>query len=147
MAAFAFACKLDAAARKAWDLSCSNRIAINMGKNPYRPPSGGDASKAGTAREGFFELIAAVLAPIFAVAWGIALLFGWGTDSVVLFHLIYASLVLIPSIAITVFAFTGRSKFSASSGWTRIGNVIGTICFLLVGFSGCVAYAVALFYR
>ena len=116
-----------------------------MPKNPFRPPNTpkprGDAQVDGL---GFFgsvlsSLVATILPPI----WLIGLAIGWATDKPWLFHAIYATIVLVPSVFLLVFAFMGRSGIEKPTALRKVGDFIGTAGFLLVGGAGCVAYIAA----
>ena len=88
-----------------------------------------------------------VLSPVVAITWVLSLLFGWRTDSSTLFYAIYSTLVLCPSIAAIAFAFAGRNKSDNRNLVYKLANSIGTVGFLIVGFTGCLAYGIAVYYK
>ena len=120
-----------------------------MPMNPFRPPSTpkprGDAQ---VDEQGFFgSVISSLVATILPPIWLVGLVIGWTTEKPWLFHAIYATIVLVPSVVLLVLAFIGRSGIEQPTTLRKVGDFIGTTGFLLVGGAGCVAYIAAVLSR
>ena len=127
-----------------------------MDQSPYTPPkspapSPDQPSKQSWTRwilEGFVDLIFSATSTVFTlilmIAWGVGLVYGWNSNSRLIFHLIYAALILGPAIAIVIFAFAGRASTTPESS-PNIANWIGTAGCCLIGIIFLGLYATALF--
>ena len=124
-----------------------------MDQSPYTPPKSitpppDQPSKRSWIRSFFTDLIltaiSTIVGPIVLIAWGIGLYYGWHHDSLTMFHLIYAALILAPAIGIIILAFAGRAPSSSDSS-RKLSNWIGTIGCCLAGALLLGLYAAAVF--
>ena len=127
-----------------------------MDQSPYTPPKSPTPSPDQPAKQswirwilaGFVDLIFSATSTVFTlilmIAWAVGLVYGWNSDSRLIFHLIYAALILGPAIAIVIFAFAGRSPTTPEST-PNIANWIGTAGCCLIGIIFFSLYATALF--
>ena len=92
-------------------------------------------------------LVSAILGPVLLVAWGFGLLYGWNSDGLLMFHLIYAALILGPAIGIFIFAFSGRATPFAADSPPNLADWIGTTGCCIIGVIFLCLYATALSYK
>ena len=117
-----------------------------MTENPYQSPDCETVSERAKEVRGL-TLVSATLGTVLPPVWVSALIFGWVSEGLIAFHAIFALLLLVPSVALLVFAFAGRDNSVALRRSIRIANAIGTLGFIAIGLCGCTIYAIAVYYR
>ena len=72
------------------------------------------------------------VSPLALIVWGFGLFYGFGSDSPLMFHLIFATLVLAPAICAFIFAFAGRAPTAPDNSFAPF-NEIGTVGLCIIG--------------
>ena len=110
-----------------------------MNQSPYTPPrvppknqNSDQPPKVGCIWWIAWSTFVTIVSPIILIAWLYGLFYGWGSDSPLTFHLLYASLVLAPAIGAFIFAFAGRAPTAPDSAFDPF-NWIGTVGLCIIG--------------
>ena len=122
-----------------------------MDQSPYSPPKfdllpPDEPPKQSRIVRSLLELASYVLGVVGFNVWGFGLVYGWNSDSLLIFHILYALLILGPAIGIFIFAFAGREPKTDDAS-SSLGNWIGTIGCCIIGFLVLGLYVSALYYK
>ena len=112
-----------------------------MNQSPYTPPrippedQSDRPPKASWLRRiahSIIDIIVTAVSPLILIVWGFGLFYGFGSDSPLMFHLIFATLVLAPAICAFIFAFAGRAPTAPDNSFAPF-NEIGTVGLCIIG--------------
>ena len=126
-----------------------------MDQSPYTPPKTiapppDQPPKRSWIRNLLTELmesaISSIVGTVLMIAWPVGLIYGWVCDSQLMFHSIYAVLILGPAIGSFILAFSLRLPSDPDSSF-QLGNWIGTIGCCIIGSILIGLYATALVYK